>query len=192
MTDPQITRARALLAVTEDFAAPKPVWPSLIVMCGLTFCENFAKPFLRRLPGRPYPFLPGSFFGVPLQVEFRGWVAEVLPDDLMQVFDNDQPERTLQSWLPKKVFEQINHNVGLGFTRLARRRRILAAVYGPVFLLSLALILFFDLRCLFSIKDAILADDYWMAGFVGFRYLWLMLMVSICLGFRRRVVPSYE
>lgn len=186
MTDQRIAE---ILSVTKEFASPRRIWPYLITMWGLTFCENFSKPFLRRLPGKPYPFLPEAFFGIPLDIEFRGWVEDVFPADLMQVFDHAQPERNLPSWLPTSVFEQINHNVGVGFSRLARRRHILAAAYGPGLLVSLGLILAMDLVCMVRIKDAFLAGDLDTVILDAIGYVWAMLIMAICLGYRRRAAP---
>ena len=180
MTEQEIAQ---ILAETERFAEPRPVWPSVLVLTGLTFLESFSKPILRRL--RPdYRYLPESLG--QLHPEFNHWVAQILPDDFMQVFSHESPEEHLPSWLSPEAFQRINHNVGKGVSQMAVRRMVLRISFVPIFLLSLVAILYLDLRCMIGVKDSLEAGEVGDATVIVFFYLWLMSMTGVALGVFRR------
>lgn len=180
MTEQEIAQ---ILAETERFAEPRPVWPSVLMLAGLTFLEQFAKPFLRRL--RPdYWYLPESLGKA--QHEFDHWVQGMLPNDFMQILDHEAPEDHLPSGLSPEAFHRINHNVGKGVHQLAWRRSVLRTAFRPIFLLSGLAVLCLDLRCMLGIKDSLEAGEVGDAALIVFFYLWLMSMAGVALGVFRR------
>ena len=180
MTEQEIAQ---ILAETERFAEPRPVWPSVLVLTGLTFLESFSKPLLRRL--RPdYRYLPDSLGQA--QHEFNHWVRKILPVDFMQLFEHASPEDHLPSGLSPEAFQRINHNVGKGVHQMAARRMVLRTAFVPIFLLSLAGILYLDVRFMLGIKHSLEAGEAGDAALIVLFYLWLMSMAGIALGVFRR------